>query len=154
VQVHTKRSSAGRGAEQEGWAVLRHQPRGVPTFASPNRRDGKQIRQVQGMEQDTAHVTISVARKTAAPSLDGVDGFEPAGKPEILNSLDYGPNVLRKSFQVFVEADDVARVLSELHVARGRHSHCLFGVFGHHLGVEIHCAILTTQDLILEAADA
>ena len=70
-----------------------------------------------------------------------------------MDGLHHHTRVLVETVRVFVEANDVRRVLRELDIARSGDAHSLFGVRGHLLRVDINCARLCLEDLVLPPAD-
>ena len=106
------------------------------------------------MQKNPTNIPVSIAGKTAAPRLDGVDRFQTAGKPEVLDLLHHQSRVFMQPVEILVETDDVAGILRELDIAGCRHAHCLLRVFCHGLRVDIDGAVLGLEDLIFEAADS
>ena len=56
--------------------------------------------------------------------------------------------------EIFVEADDVAGILGKLNITGSRHAHRLLGILSHRLGIDVDCAVVGLEDLVLEAADS
>ena len=147
-----RRRSAGR-REQQRRAVLRHHGRGIFAKAGPNRSDRKHVGQIQRVQHDPPDVRVPVARKRPAPGLDCIDRFDPAGEAEVLNRLHHRARVLIEPVGIFIEADDVGRVLRELDIAGCSDAHGFFRIGGHLLRVNVDCARLRFEDLILPSAN-
>jgi len=82
--------------------------------------DRKHVGEIQRMQHDPADVRVAVARQRPAPRLDRIDRLDPAGETEILDRLHDDTRVFIKPVRIFVQADNVGRILRELNIAGRR----------------------------------
>src|SRR5947209_8275253 len=114
----------------------------------PDGGDRKKVGQVERVKENSANVTVAVTWQASTPSLNRIDGLEPACEPEILDLLHHEPSVLVQAVKIFIEADDVAGILGKLNVTGSRDSHGLLGVLSHRLGIDVDCAVVRFEDLV------
>ena len=101
------------------------------------------------MKHDPPDVRVAVAGQRPAPGLDRIDRFDPAGEAEVLHRLNHRTSILIEPNGIFIEADHVRRVLRELNITGCRNTHGLFRIGRHLLRVNVYCARLRLEDLIL-----
>ncbi len=117
VQTQTKRSRAiGLGVQQRR-AGRRIERARIAVRPSPNRRERQQMRQVQGVDQRTAHVRVRVARHRAQISLNRIHRFDARAEAGVLDDfLDFAGDFVQRRAVVMRKQND-ARVVAEAHRA-------------------------------------
>ena len=150
MEVEPKRRRAVGGADHKRRRIRRVERTGAVAPPRPDAGQGKQVGEIERVDQGTPQVGEPVAGVGAEPGLQGVDGFDTTAKAQCLDDPAQLPCPVVKRLRGFMQKHDAGSEIARADVP-GLHLHQGFlGIFGHELGVAVGPGAGVVEKLVEE----